>query len=122
MVGDIIENTAHIFFDFNEAVVTNTTQTPVGILATPDARNLSLLQVYPNPHNGQATVKFTTANPAETTVSVLNLLGQEVLQLQKVTDAGEVEIKVDLQQQPAGIYLVRVQQNGKVYSAKLIRQ
>ena len=96
--------------DFNEAIITNTTSTIVALPSgVAEVKEEPLLHIYPNPNNGNAVLRFTAANRAETTVTLLNMLGQEVQRLLRQTDAGEVEIALDLQQQPAGIYLIKVQ-------------
>lgn len=51
MVGNVIENTAHIYFDFNEAVVTNTTLTPVSISTNIQESAKGSIMAYPNPTN-----------------------------------------------------------------------
>lgn len=57
-VGDIISNTASIFFDTNPAIVTNTFQTKfVAQLATP-AFSTNHFTLYPNPAKSDITVKM----------------------------------------------------------------
>jgi uncharacterized repeat protein (TIGR01451 family) len=73
--GDAIENTAHIFFDFNPAIVTNTTVNtnvyPVGVIEN-DKPQLSM---YPNPTSSAVT--FSGA--AVQKVVIYDVLGQVVL-------------------------------------------
>jgi uncharacterized repeat protein (TIGR01451 family) len=55
-VGDVIKNTAHIYFDFNEAVVTNTAYDSI---IEPSVASISVIQkeeqlvIYPNPSQGK---------------------------------------------------------------------
>lgn len=69
-----IENTASIFFDFNPAIVTNTTyninSTELGI----DKLNVQEVAMYPNPATG--LVKFSGAEISK--IQVYNLAGQLV--------------------------------------------
>jgi uncharacterized repeat protein (TIGR01451 family) len=73
--GDAIENTAHIFFDFNPAIVTNTTVNtnvyPVGVIEN-DKPQLSM---YPNP----ASSSITFSGAAVQKVVIYDVLGQVVL-------------------------------------------
>ncbi len=73
--GDAIENTAHIFFDFNDAIITNTTVNtnnyPVGIIEN-EAKNLV---IYPNP--ASSTIKFSGDQVQK--VVIYDVLGQVVM-------------------------------------------
>jgi uncharacterized repeat protein (TIGR01451 family) len=73
--GDAIENTAYIFFDFNDAIITNTTVNtnnyPVG-LAENESKKLTL---YPNP--AATNIKFSGDQVQK--VIVYDLLGQVVM-------------------------------------------
>jgi uncharacterized repeat protein (TIGR01451 family) len=74
-VGESIENTAYIFFDFNDAIITNTTVNtnnyPVG-LAENESKKLTL---YPNP--AVTNIKFSGDQVQK--VIVYDLLGQVVM-------------------------------------------
>ena len=65
-IGTRIENTAAIYFDFNEPVITNTTFHTVGrdfILITSTKNNrptLAELKVFPNPFTTQTTIDIKT--------------------------------------------------------------
>lgn len=73
--GDAIENTAYIFFDFNAAIITNTTVNtnnyPVGIMEN-EAKNLT---IYPNP--ASSTIKFSGDQVQK--VVIYDVLGQVVM-------------------------------------------
>jgi hypothetical protein len=55
--GTEIENTAHIFFDWNEAIVTNTTYNINELLEGVDENTESNIHVYPNPTTNTLNVK-----------------------------------------------------------------
>ncbi|MBK6995442.1 MAG: T9SS type A sorting domain-containing protein [Lewinellaceae bacterium] len=70
--GTLIENTAHIYFDFNEAVVTNTWFHTIGrpvMVATQDpvgrAQMLEVL-VFPNPMEDEAVFALQDYVPEKT--------------------------------------------------------
>jgi uncharacterized repeat protein (TIGR01451 family) len=96
MAGTQIENTAHIYFDFNPAVVTNTTAnnfiTTVGNATLKQATNL---KIYPNPSIGIFTIS-TKAN-----IEVYNIVGDLILSDNNATS-------IDLTAAPKGMYFVKL--------------
>ncbi|RYZ44957.1 MAG: hypothetical protein EOP49_26165, partial [Sphingobacteriales bacterium] len=79
IIGDEIENTAHIYFDFNEAIVTNTTSTIVNILSAPEGLKApNSLLLYPNPNSGNFTIKLADCENGKVNIKLLNMLGQEM--------------------------------------------
>ena len=79
-IGDVIPNTASIYFDFNPAIITNTFETQfVTTLETPNFENNNFV-VYPNPAKEQITIDFgTNSNTIGGNYRIVNTLGQEVL-------------------------------------------
>jgi uncharacterized repeat protein (TIGR01451 family) len=58
-LGTELTNTAHIYFDFNSAIVTNTTlNTLATLVAVQPGRNNIHLGVAPNPFNGSTMIRF----------------------------------------------------------------
>ena len=105
-IGDIIPNTASIYFDFNPAIITNTFESQfVTTLDTPNFENNSFV-VYPNPANDQITIDLgTNSNAMGWSYKIVNTLGQEVqngvlssqqniIQLNKVKGQGIYFVKV----------------------------
>jgi hypothetical protein len=95
-VGTQIENTAHIYFDYNPAVVTNTTvnnfTTTVG---NASLNQVSTMKIYPNPSTGIFTIS-ATAN-----IEVYNLIGELVLTENNATS-------IDITAAPNGMYFVKL--------------
>lgn len=81
-VGSEIENTANIYFDFNPAIVTNTTyntnQYPLGVN---ELAKISI-QMYPNPVKEYVTFKGGIVDE----VNVFDLTGKLVLSSDKITN------------------------------------
>ncbi len=99
--GTIIPNHAGIFFDYNEAVLTDTAITEIGhpVAVTKVANNNRVI-IYPNPANDEVTI---TADPTTyTSFSLTNTMGQVVNQ-QIITDK---HTKLNVAQLPAGIYYI----------------
>jgi uncharacterized repeat protein (TIGR01451 family) len=106
IAGTQIENTAHIYFDYNPAVVTNTTVnnfiTTVGNATLKQSSNM---KIYPNPSNGIFTIS------AAANIEVYNLIGDLILLENNTTS-------IDLTAAPKGMYFVKLN-GGKI--EKLIK-
>jgi hypothetical protein len=91
-----IKNTAYIYFDFNPAIITNTTLNINGYVgfSSPVQGNIEL---YPNPSNGQLTINGMEAGE----VIIYSLTGQKMLE-QEYT---KVQV-LDLSKLEAGMYVV----------------
>lgn len=65
-IGTVINNTASIYFDFNEAVVTNTTVNtlyqPMATAIDADVNSAAQVLVYPNPFSTTSTVVIRDVN------------------------------------------------------------
>jgi uncharacterized repeat protein (TIGR01451 family) len=113
--GTQIKNTADIYFDFNPAVVTNTTinhfLNPVGIKEI----NAHEFSVYPNPSENEFTVRFTKNSSAK--ISVYSVEGN--LLLEKVSQSN-IET-LSLKDFAKGIYILKVESEQKVFTKKLIK-
>lgn len=112
-IGDELENTAHIYFDYNPAVITNTEITtvaePLGIKKTEDL-NLSILQL-----NGQ--LKLIGDLSSLNLVQLLSVSGQ-VMQSWN-TNFSEINIS----NHAAGIYFVKCMSNKaqKVFKVAVVK-
>jgi hypothetical protein len=78
----------------------------------------SFMSIYPNPSNGM--IYFRLANPIEEniTITVFDMLGKELKQLQ--IDKNELQAQeLNLYQQPKGFYLIKVQTGNDVFVKKI---
>jgi uncharacterized repeat protein (TIGR01451 family) len=101
--GTAIPNRAHIFFDYNDPVATNTVVSildPTMGVEMPAAAP-SVLSIYPNPAHQSATIGAELRTGSS--VTLRNLLG-ETLRIYRYTGNGVMTI--DLRELPAGTYLV----------------
>ncbi|MFT6814879.1 MAG: PKD repeat protein [Sphingobacteriales bacterium] len=81
--GDKIENTAYIYFDFNEPIITNTTLSTVGNDPTSSISNSDLnsidVKVYPMPIYNEAVIEFDNPLDESFTLEVLDLNGRVLI-------------------------------------------
>jgi Secretion system C-terminal sorting domain len=112
--GTVINNTAHIFFDYNAAIVTNTTfNTMVDIVGISDEENEnSYFVAMPNPFASEVTIKLLNPASESHTIRISDISGRALLNSEKFN--GD-KIGMSLANLTSGIYLCEViDNNGKV--------
>ncbi len=113
-VGDSIQNFAAIYFDFNSPVITNTAVThiilPTGLTTT---HQNSPPAIFPNPANNKITIRQTETWQKINTVTIYNLYGQQVENLE-ITPADSTE--VDISSLAQGVYFVKINNDHQVIS------
>jgi uncharacterized repeat protein (TIGR01451 family) len=81
VVGDYVNNTAYIFFDYNAPVVTNTTNTTVAINVGVNSINQANdFTVYPNPTSGEFRVHSKNGLIKDCHIKLVNALGEIVFE------------------------------------------
>lgn len=81
---------------------------------------LESIALFPNPTQGVADLQLSFNNPIDARIQVLNAVGQPVLERfeRKISTAS---YSLDLQNQSAGIYFVRIIADGQTYTQKLLK-
>ena len=104
--NSLLKNTAYIFFDYNDPVVTNTCLFPIIEPKLSIGRHLKNgLSIYPNPNNGEFYINSLSA---DFKIEIKNYLGQVVdFQTEKISSQ-TTRIKGLV----PGIYSVRYSSNG----------
>ncbi|MEP2968369.1 T9SS type A sorting domain-containing protein, partial [Nonlabens ulvanivorans] len=111
IIGDFIDNTAHIYFDFNEAIITNTaTTTIVQTLSNSDQEFLNI-SLYPNPVAD--IVQLQTSEKIDFAV-IMNLQGQLLIE---TTDKD-----INVSNLDTGVYFIRVTSGNKSQVLKFIKK
>jgi uncharacterized repeat protein (TIGR01451 family) len=104
--GTQIKNTAYIYFDFNEPVVTNTAintiETITGIKSSSSTNDE--WNVYPNPSTGVLYIVNSSAVKEASQIQVINSIGQTVLE---ETIASNYK-NIDLSKLNNGVYFVKI--------------
>lgn len=116
-VGDIIPNTAAIYFDFNPAIVTNTFETHfVNELGIEEQLSQGFT-VYPNPANTRVSISLQrNLNDSISEIAIYDLVGKNIKNIKPETSSRDEDI--DISNIAAGIYLIEV----KAGSAKAVKK
>ncbi|MCB9035229.1 MAG: T9SS type A sorting domain-containing protein [Lewinellaceae bacterium] len=80
------------------------------------------LAVQPNPANNEALVSFELDNNARYSLSLLNIMGQKVADIETANGFGANQVRVNVSDLKSGVYLLRLQAENKVAVAKLMVQ
>jgi hypothetical protein len=118
-LGDVVENTAFIYFDFNPAIVTNTVGTTVGYpTATRNPEKLEVLRFQPNPAADYVRVYWANAPVGINRVRLYDLEGRTLMD-EKFQQTGDW-ITVPLPRLPNGNYTLYVEKEGRTAGGTVI--
>ena len=117
-IGDIIPNTADIFFDFNPAIVTNTCTTEFVPFLGVNAFASDTFEYYPNPTSDIVTFNLKNSATVIETIEVMAVLGKTLLT--KTNNYSNASI--DLSSLSKGIYFVKVKAAGHEKIVKIMKE
>ena len=104
-LGDIIPNTASIFFDYNPPIVTNTFETEfVQALKTSTFTQDSVV-IYPNPASNLVQVALNSSVDNISKVTLVNILGKTILEQQHINSN---QTTINTSSLAKGMYLIKV--------------
>jgi len=118
VVGDVIPNSASIYFDSNPAIVTNTFNTLfVAALANENFNSQNFL-LFPNPATSFVTIKLGNTGETIGKISITDILGKTI---KEIKTSAVNEMNVDVSDVSKGIYLVEITtENGLKQNKKLV--
>lgn len=91
------------------------------VKTSPRPTAMSLSQNYPNPFNPSTTIRFTTSKRSAISLKVFDLLGSEVATIhQGMLDAGEHTVQFDASALRSGVYVYRLDAEGKSISRRMV--
>lgn len=114
-VGDFVMNDASIVFDFNEAIETNEAITTFEAAASLQDFASTTVSIYPNPATDVVTIN---AKSNITSVQLYDVNGR----LLQSNSANDVTAKLNIANQPTGLYFVKVVTQNGVQSVKIAKQ
>ncbi|MFN3969178.1 T9SS type A sorting domain-containing protein [Flavobacterium sp.] len=114
-IGDIIPNTANIYFDFNPAIVTNTWTTEFVLqLSNPDFTAMDF-EYYPNPVKNNLTI---SSESIINKIEIYSVLGQKV----KSVKVNDIQTEINLSELTQGLYFVKAISAGQEKTIKIIKE
>lgn len=113
-IGDVIDNKAYIFFDFNAPIITNTYSITIVDELSAEEFEANQIKVYPNPTQGTLNINL----PAGTQFERLQIFDTNAKEVLSSKD-GEY---VDLDPLSRGLYILNIYTTNGVYQKKLIKE
>lgn len=84
---------------------------------------MSTSHLYPNPTTGVASLTISTERSTNAEMVVLNAMGQEVMREELILNAGQQELKFNINNNPTGIYFMQLRIEGQsVLNEKILKQ
>ncbi|HRD38415.1 MAG TPA: T9SS type A sorting domain-containing protein, partial [Bacteroidia bacterium] len=116
-LGDVIKNTAFIYFDFNSPIVTNTTSTPIQLVTgLEDYKYENIYKLYPNP----TAYSLFLSSKSEDKIAEVKIYNAEGRLVQVVAvNANEAEINVS--GLASGLYVMSFQIGDTHITKKFIK-
>ncbi len=120
--GSTFENTAEIYFDFNEPIITNTvinTLTAPTSLNNPFTFSIST-QINPNPGGAESVLFYSLEEAAVLNLGIYDLNGKllKTLLYRERRDAGNHQQGLESVGLPQGVYLVRLETEAGVLATQ----
>jgi hypothetical protein len=125
-VGTKLKNTAEIYFDFNEPIITNTTVNTI-TLKSSGAINLSKKDwkviLFPNPTKNIAYLNLELVKASKISYTLFDIQGRAVL-LEKIVEnkQGLYSEELNLEFLQSGIYILNIKINDQETSVKIIKE
>lgn len=91
----------------------------VEVVGTNNIEGLKNYNLMPNPTSGQSVLLADFAAPVDAQIEIVNMLGELVYQASE-NGSAQIRHNLELENQPAGIYLVRLKVDGRVKISKLV--
>ena len=92
----------------------------VGGITGIEEESAKIFTIYPNPNNGSFKVEFATTTNQKTTLTLVDALGR-IIHSQEIV-MNEKSLAISLPKISAGVYVVQIISEGKVYTKQLIIQ
>ena len=117
IIGDIIENSAAIYFDFNPPILTNTVATEIIDPLSVENFNTNTFTIYPNPSSDELYIR---SKSIINDIVIFDLSGKRIHSF-SIKDSVS-KIRLDISELPQGFYFVAIQANGKKEIQKIIKK
>jgi hypothetical protein len=92
----------------------------IGGITGIEEESAKIFTIYPNPNNGSFKVEFSTTTNQPTTLTLVDALGRKI-HSQEIA-MNEKTTSITLPKMSAGVYVVQIISEGKVYTKQLVIQ
>jgi len=113
-IDTVFENTAEIYFDFNEPIITNTSVTSFSETLSIDNLKSDLFSMYPNPTNG--TIYIASESILQE-IKITNMLGQTLM----LKTLNMNVTSIDLEPFSKGSYFISIQSGEREITKRIIK-
>ena len=104
-VGDVIENTAKIYFDFNPAIVTNTFQTTFVPNLKVGSFDVNDLVIYPNPAKEIVQVQLKSSGETLKEIVIYDIIGKVI---KTISGNGTQQTSINVGDLSQGVYMIEI--------------
>lgn len=118
-VGNIVENTAGIVFDFNTPIITNTVSSYIKAVIVgvePDQNINSSMSIIPNPNNGNMRIQFSKDFNQAAIVLITDITGRTVYSNYSFMN----DATLDVSHLKAGMYFIKCNNGHEASTSKFI--
>ena len=116
-IGDLINNTASIYFDFNDPVITNTFETTFVETLSTNQFAINDFSLSPNPAKDTVTITMKNNSVGNCSVQILDLQGKQILSTPFLEGQ---QMAMDVSALQSGLYFVKLKANGTEGIRKLV--
>lgn len=78
--------------------------------------------IFPNPATTDCTLELNSEKATGISVSLYDIAGKQVWKTTEQINTGNYSRKISLTNRPSGVYVVKLQIDGKQYSKKLVKK
>ncbi|HLP65316.1 DUF7619 domain-containing protein [Flavobacterium sp.] len=114
-VGDVVPNTADIFFDFNPAITTNTFNTEIVAPLGNPTFETGNFEMIPNPADSMVQISLESASEQINNIAIYDVMGK---QIRNINNSLSNEVAVDVSELSNGIYFVEITTDSNVKTTK----
>lgn len=122
---DIIENRAHINFDYNAAVITNTVTTQIVEQRVTNIKQKEIkgIKLYPSPTDNMVQLEFDVLKNQNITLKIVDIQGKQLYQELLKSNTGLNTIQINLRDYANGVYFIQLNTDGNnLYYGKVLKQ
>ncbi len=117
-LGDIIPNTANIYFDTNPAITTNTFNTEFVSLLSTSSFDSSNFLIYPNPASSYFQIELNNSNAKLKAIAIMDVVGKIIKKVDQPTSNQQT---INVSELSKGIYFVKITlENNLIQTKKLV--